>query len=259
MGSPWFVKKAVIYLLALLSLSDMEGRRCYISIAPFEASLLEPIAQPMELSIQAGHNESSARKALFDKWRWASRIMSEFREQLTPEMVASDFDGNIELGYRNCLHTLAHLGLLEQTRFRASAFRRLNPELPNRFHSYPVESLEFVPAPADDRAWTALLGLEQQGHLHFSRDSFGSKRTFDIFKSVYSHHHSLAHSSSSQSRSEFLMAVTKQWEVIIATHSGEPAQEHDLAHQSSQRYLFRSKQEAPLEVSDELRFVFQIH
>ena len=255
----WYFQKAVDYLLAFVSLFNMEDRRCYISLAPFEVYLLEHLVQSMRVPTPTGrNNKTRERKALFAKWRWAERITAEFRSQLTPEMVASDFDDDIDLGYRNCIHALGHLDILEQTLFRASAFRRLNPELPNRFHSHPVESFEFVSAPADDTAWTALLGLEQQGNLHFSRGSLGSKRTFDILKSVYSHHHTAADSSSSQSRLEFLKAVTKGWEVKLAAPSGEPAHEYDVAHQSIQHYLFRPKQEAPVEVSGKLCFIFRM-
>lgn len=223
----------------------MENHGNYISLASFEVKLLEQVSQP---PTSDNLYDKADLLALFKSWVWSSEVVNEFRDHLSPEALASEYEGDIDLAYRNCLHTLSHQGVLAQSRFRAIAFERLNPKFLSLLKSCSIEDIEFEPAPMDLKAWDVLMCMDRHQQSHFSGVQFHREGTFDIFKSVYSHQHSLVSPANPEHRVVFLIAVTEHWEVELAAESRDSTSRGQPIYEHNQRYRFRSKHIEPSQV-----------
>ena len=186
---------------------------------------------------------------LFNAWHWSKLVIKVLKEDLNPETLAIDHDGDVESGYRSCLHFLAHQGPLAQSRFRVNALVDSNPNFPQQLRTVPIEEVIFVPSRSDVNAWVALTCLAQQGYLHWSKATLSSNRTFDVFKSIYSYQHRLRSLARSDHASRVLNAIRDCWEVERAQDNDHASAIWSPSHIRHPQYVFRSKQDGLLEVS----------
>ena len=109
---------------------------------------------------------------------------------MSVENLAKTYDGNLKIAYEDYLNSLAHKGILSNSRFRSKALRAANPDFPILFKKYPNDSIEIGVHQDDKKSWAIVSWMSQRGLLHWNTVSLlRPESTYDIFKSIYSFQH----------------------------------------------------------------------
>jgi hypothetical protein len=187
-----------------------------IPLMPLEKILLSQVARIAGLDTTA-NPVSDTDTVVFRAWNWTSLAYGSLKEDLNIDQLAETYNGDHDLAYRDCLHFLAHQGLLASSQFRSDAIRAANPSFPGVFTEHTIDSIETGIHPDDRESWIIVSWMFQGGHLYWDPLSFThQERTYDIFKSVYTFQHRMARPENFQKIENYVVTHNKlleQWTV----------------------------------------------